>query len=185
LELDWSSAVHQLCGIKTFDYLKKRAMPEFVEPLVTELVKYFSSSSDLRRQELLSTAPREISPALGWYARKLAGRSVRDHSREDLWNGLVALAIYSAIADPRDAIPALTLYYNSALHLNEDPKSLIEQAAKTSSQLVVRYFTAFVNAPPEHRALSKWGASEGTGPFGFDYIPLLAEDGGPTPSDKQ
>ena len=183
VEFDWSNVVHQLASIRAYDYFKKRAMPNFAEPLVTELVKYLSSCTDVHRQQLLSTAPFELETVLGWYARKLAGRAVREHSREDLLNGLVALAI-AARADPRDAIGTLALFYNSALLLKEDPKSLIEQTANKSTQSVAEYFTAFANAPADQKALSKFGFSEGTGPSGFDYVPLSAEDGGPTPFDR-
>jgi hypothetical protein len=185
VQFDWSNAVHRLSSVQASDYFNKRAMPQFVEPLVTELVKYFSSCTDLHRQQLLSTTSRELSTVLGWYARKLAGRAVRDHSREDLRNGLVALAIDAGIADPRDATATLAILHNSALHLNEDPKSLIEQAARISTQLVVKYFTAFLNAPLDQKAISNFGFSEGMGPSGFDYLPLLAEYGGPTPFDRQ
>jgi hypothetical protein len=182
VEFDWTSVVQQLSTITTFDYLKKGAMPEFVEPLVEQLIEYLASCTDPVRQQLLSTAPHEMFPGVGWYAQKLVRRAVRNNSKENLWHGLLALA-FCAKVDPRDVMRTLALYNNGALRLGEDPKALIERAGNTSTPLVARYFTAFVNAPPEHRFLSKWQFSEGTGPHGFDYIPLMPEDGGPTVFD--
>jgi hypothetical protein len=179
---DWPGAVQRPSGITPFEYFKKRAMPEFVEPLVTELVKHFVSCNDLRRKVLLSGGPQELSTTLGWYARKLAGRAVRDNTFEDLWNGLVGLAL-AANVDPRNSIAVLALYYNSAIRLKQDPNLHIIRAAKISTPLVEEYFTAFTDAPPDQRTIGKWGFSEGAGPSGFDYLPLMPEYGGPTPLD--
>jgi hypothetical protein len=45
-------------------------------------------------------------------------------------------------------------------------------------------FGEFVARPAEERALRAWGFSEGEGPLGFDYLPLLVEFGGPSQIEK-
>jgi hypothetical protein len=74
-------------------------MPDFVEPLVTALVDYLSSSPQPEHRQLLSITPPSISPIFAWYARKLAGRAVRNRSQKDLLRGLVALAISTCSGD--------------------------------------------------------------------------------------
>ncbi len=178
---EWSNIVSQLNKVRTFDYFKKRSMPDFVEPLVTELVTSFVSSDESDRQKLLSIVSLELSDLLGWYARKLAGRAVREGSREDLWNGLIAMAISISKGDFRDAMAPLSLLYNSAVRLKEDPQTLFMAASKTSTHSVVEVFEGFLQRPLEQKSIGVFGFSEGTGPEGFDYLPLLPEFGGPTP----
>jgi hypothetical protein len=156
-------------------------MPDFVEPLVTELVITLVSAPESERPQLLSAITPELFGTLGWYARMLAGRSVRDRSREDLWNGLVAIAIGVVKGDFRDAMSTLSLLYNSALRLKEDPRVLFEAASKLTTPSVAKQLEDFLDRPPELKSPGVFGFSEGVGPHGFDYVPLLPEYGGPTP----
>lgn len=181
MTLDWSDTLDQLNKVRIFDYFKNRSMPEFVEPLVTELVSAFDSSPELRRRQLLSMVSLELSSVLGWYARKLAGRAVRENSRTDLRNGLIAMAISVSNGDFREAMAPLALLYHSALLLKEDPKVLFETVSKMSTQSAVEIFEGFLNRPLGQKSIDIFGFSEGVGPHGFDYAPLLPEYGGPTP----
>jgi hypothetical protein len=81
----FGEAINQLSQVKIFDYFKKRRMPDFVEPVVTQMIKAFLSSDQNKRRELTSIMiPPETCSTLGWYARKLAGRAVRDRPITDL-----------------------------------------------------------------------------------------------------
>ncbi len=119
MPVDLSEKVKQLNTVRIFDYFKKKSMPEFVEPYVTELVDRFTSCSEAERNQLLSLMSRE-SPVFGWYARKLAGRAIRDNSQKDLWNGLMALVIFANKTDFRDLMAPLALLHHSALRLQQD-----------------------------------------------------------------
>jgi hypothetical protein len=178
---DWPEAVLRLSKVTIFDYFKNRSMPAFVEPLVDELVSSFASSSPVERRKLLTSVSPELSSVLGWYARKLAGRAVRDRSTFDLKNAMAALALVASRADFRDAMAPLALLNNSALLLGEDPRSLFDAASKMSTQPAADLFRAFQSRPSDQKSIGAFGFSEGVGPHGFDYVPLLAEYGGPTP----
>lgn len=178
---EWSNTVSRLDAVSTFDYFKKKSMPGFVEPLVTELVTSFVSSDADDRNKLLSVVSPALSDLLGWYARKLAGRAVREGSQADLWNGLIAMAISTSRGDFRDAMAPLSLLYNSAIRLKEDPQALFMAASKTSTHSVVELFEGFLKRPTDQKSIGVCGFSEGVGPDGFDYLPLLPEFGGPTP----
>jgi hypothetical protein len=178
---DWTAAVRQLSEVRMFDDFKNRSMPEFVEPLVTGLVDSFTSSPERRRRQFLAIVPPELSAILGWYAQKLAGRAVRDRSREDLGRGLIALAISASKGDSRDAMAPLALLYNSALKLQEDPTLLLDEASQKLTEQVVQLFRSFADRPPRQRSIRMFGFSEGAGPSGFDYVPLLPKYGGPVP----
>jgi hypothetical protein len=178
---DWSRAVSRLSGVRIFDYFKKRCMPDFVEPLVTTLVDSLSSSPEREWRQFLSITRGELSPIFGWYARKLAGRAVRDRSRKDLLRGLVALAISASKGEFRDAMAPLSLLYNSAVKLQEDPKFIFDEASRKSTAQVAQLFRSFADRSAGQRSISMFGFSEGAGPAGFDYVPLLPEYGGPVP----
>jgi hypothetical protein len=178
---EWSSLVCQISGVKIYNYFKKRSMPEFVEPVVTQLVDLFEAAAESERRQWPSAIPREAIHVFGWYARKLAGRAVREQQVMDVRRGLLALAIYASASDWRDAMSPLALLYNSALRLNEDPRALFESACDKCSQSVRDLFQGFLNRPPELKSIKTFGFAEGTGPYGFDYLPLLPEFGGPNP----
>jgi hypothetical protein len=159
-------------------------MPDFVEPLVSDLVTSFSTYSESERSDLSSVISPETSFVLGWYARKLAGRSVRESSRADLWNALMALAISASNGDARDILAPLALVYSSALRLGENPEALLEAAAEVSPQHTKNLFHEFLIRPASEKSIYTFGFTEGKGPLGFDYLPLLPEYGGPTPLDS-
>jgi|SRR5215467_2452347 len=182
---DWSESVTQLSQVRVYDYFKRRSMPDFVEPLVSGLVSSFATYSDSEKSELVSAISVETSSVFGWYARKLAGRSVRESSREDLWKGLLALAISALGVDTRDSLAPLALLHNSALRLGEDPNSLFEAAARISTQPGRSLLEGFLRRPEGLKSIGTFGFTEGTGPLGFDYLPLLPEYGGPTPFESR
>jgi hypothetical protein len=130
---DWAGEFSRLKQLTIFDYYKK-GMPEFVEPLITELVSSFGTYSELEQRKIVTAAVRpEISGKFGWYARKMAGRAVRESSRTDLWNGLVAKLI-SAGFDFRDELPVMALLYNSAARLGGESKILARGSSENLSR---------------------------------------------------
>lgn len=177
----WPEIVRQLESVKVYDYFKKRDMPAFVEPLVAQLINQFVSSSEQDRAGLLSSVSAEVASILGWYARKLAGRSVREMSQTDLQQGIIAIAIAAGRTDSRDMMAPLSLLYNSAVRLRTAAKPLFKMAAAKSSQTARDVFQAFLERSAKQKAIEAFGFSEGFGPQGFDYLPLLPEFGGPTP----
>jgi hypothetical protein len=78
-------------------------------------------------------------------------------------------------------MPTLALLHNSALRLQEDPNALFGAISRISTQPVSNLLETFLSRPPELKTIHAFGFSEGTGPDGFDYVPLLPEYGGPTP----
>ena len=156
-------------------------MPPFVEPLITDLVEAFAKISDLERAEVLASWKREAEPCIGWYARKLAGRAVRDHSEKDLRNAMVAIAISSCFEDPRELAGCFWLSFRSARHLALDGHKVFRDAAALVPGAGSEALLGFLKREPSLQDIATFGYSEGTGPFGFDYLPLLAEFGGPTP----
>jgi len=181
---DLSKAIHDLSQIRIFDYFKNRSMPDFVEPLTIELINSFASLSQPERHEVLDAVSPELASVLGWYARKVAGRAVRERSGADLRNGLIAVALGVSKADFTDMLAPLALLYNSAVELKEDPKMLFEAGSRLSTKPVQELFEGFLNRPVNQKSIVAFGFSEGTGPHGFDYFPLLPEYGGPTPFDN-
>jgi hypothetical protein len=166
-----SEILERLNQVKIFNYFKNRAMPEFVEANVSELVEFFPSYTESQREQILSSASPELSSVLGWYARKLAGRAVRERSRKDVLNGLIALAIAAQNWDFRDLMSPLALLHNSALRLQEDPRILFEEVSEISAQSARNLLKQFLARSPGLKSIHTFGFEEGTGPLGFDYVP--------------
>jgi hypothetical protein len=184
MDFDWSLAISQLNNVTVFDYFKNRSMPEFVEPLVSEIVSSFGSSPEADRLQLLSLMSSRASSILGWYARKLSGRAVRNRSQKDLKDALIAVAIAASKMDFRDLLAPLALLYNSAMELGENPELIFASASELSTPPIKEFFRSFLNRPQNLKSISIFGFSKGMGPCGFDYIPLLPEYGGPVPFDS-
>jgi hypothetical protein len=105
---------------------------------------------------------------------------VREDSRSDLRNGILALVIGERRRDFRDSLSPLALLNHSALKLGEDPRALFEAASRTAHK-PRNLFDIFLRRSPDLNTIQTFGFGEGMGPHGFDYIPLLPEFGGPTP----
>jgi hypothetical protein len=178
---EWPTAIDRLSKTSAYDYLKNRSMPEFVEPLLLDIVKSFSSSSESQRRQMLTMMSLRASDVFGWYARKLAGQAVRNQSVNDLSNGLVALAIAAPNGDMRDLFSPLALLYRSAVELKQDPAILFDAVSRLTTEPGRKLFKSFLNRPENLKSIDVFGFSKGTGPLGFDYVPLLPEFGGPTP----
>jgi hypothetical protein len=96
-------------------------MPHFVEPS-------FATSSEAGRRQILDMWKGKDVSVLGWYGRKMAGQAVRNMSKDDVRNGLVATAIAS-FRDFRDELPTIALLYNSTVKIDEDPEELFNATA--------------------------------------------------------
>ena len=112
--MDISGVMNDLGQVRLFDYFKKRSMPEFVEPLIEELIASVSSMSALQRDQLRTVVNDRAAGILGWYARKVAGRAVRNSSPEDIWKAVLALAIAACKSDWRDTLAPVALVYDQS-----------------------------------------------------------------------
>lgn len=173
----WTLRLGTLAGISAFDHVRARAMPDFVEPLVVELIDDFEASASEERDEFLAAVSPGAARALAWYARRMAGRAVRESSPQLLWSGLVALAMAAPQFDFRDDLGLLALLYRSAEHLRVNPKELLARAATLTSTFGREtFFRHLIEGGPVGRRIERFGYSEGTGPQGFEYLPLPLED---------
>lgn len=181
---DVGSVSKRLCSLTTYNYFRSKGMPAFAEPLITEFVESFARWSDVDRQKAITVWRKEngdqASDTLGWYARKMAGRAVREGSQQMFKNGLVAIGIAASAGDLRDNFAVLSLLSRTAsklgLHCTDSPC-----AKALSGTPEIEAILTFMARAPADRAIERFGFSEGQGPFGFDYLPLLVEDGGPSP----
>jgi len=181
--IDWYVELKPLSEVSPYVYFKKRGMPTFVEPLVTKFVDAIAASgSEWDRQGLFAAFDAKTADTFGWYARKLAGRCVRDESHTDLLRGLIALLVAAEQrGDSRDLLAPLALLYNSAHLLHEDADALFQEVSSMSTGRGRDFLQNFLKRPPSQQSISIFKFSEGAGPHGFDYVPLLPEFGGPTP----
>ena len=179
----FDDTLNKIAGVHAFDYFKNRAMPAFLEPTLTTLITDVISMPDIERAALLARWHTDCSGPLGWYARKLAGRSVRNGSVQELERACVAIALASRTGDFRDELGVAALLYESAKRLAESPDALFERVSRLMDARGASLLRGFLRRAPHLRSIESFGFSAGRGPEGFDYLPLLAEYGGPTPLD--
>jgi hypothetical protein len=177
----WLADVAELNDVSAHDYFKGRGMPSFIEPLISRLVEALVASPSGLSQEQWAQVSRTAGDKFGWYARKLSGRAVRERSRIDLRNGLLAAGIAAHGGDVRDVVPLVALLFNSAERLGEDLNELVRGAAAKSPTEGAAMLREFLKRPRESRGVAVFGFREGVGPAGFEYLPLMIEDGGPSP----
>ena len=107
------SIVRRLAKIDIFTYFKTGAMPSFVEPAIITLIAQFQSAQEVERRNILTRWPPGASPPLGWFARKMAGQAVRMQSEEDVYRGMVALALSSQSSDWRNDLSPMSLLFDA------------------------------------------------------------------------
>jgi hypothetical protein len=178
---DLTQKIRTLDSVSAYQYFKARQMPDFIEPIVVEILQDYIANSDSWRSSLRSHLTQTAAQKFGWYARRTAGQAVRESSTHHLKEAALAIALDAEIEDYRDLVPTLALLCNSAVRLQHDPASLFASAFQLSSPRVARLLADFASLPSDRRDIRKFGFHEGVGPHGFDYIPLLAEFGGPSP----
>ena len=96
---------------------------------------------------------------------------------------MVAAALALQYGDARDCLPLLAMLVRSSEKLGLDPKKALLEVARCGDAKGRKEMEWFIERPLQLQELQAFGFSEGTGPMGFDYVPLLAEFGGPTPLD--
>jgi hypothetical protein len=175
----WAKPLAEFEKVDIFDYYKKREMPVFVEPLLERLVAGFPALPEPLREEITSSLGVTTFGLLGWYARRLAGRAVREASKSDLLKAIIAEVI-GRKWDPRDSMSGLALIVNSARKLGVSPGALADCLGSIAGA-AHSVLDPFLARPTELQSIRVFGFSEGVGPLGFDYVPLLPEYGGPSP----
>jgi hypothetical protein len=178
---DPHATLRQLEQVDIFRYFKNRGMPPGIETLISQLLAWLRIVSGTERISVLQAAtPKSVMP-LGWYARKAAGLSVRMNSVAILHDGVLALLLSTIGSSQCDSLPPLSLLYRSAVLLGVDARAVFAEQMQFCDNIGSDVVRTFLSRPDIATAFETFKFSEGEGPEGFDYLPLLPEFGGPTP----
>ena len=94
---------------------------------------------------------------------------------------MLAVGIASCFEDPRELASGIVLLFRSARHMSLDLNQLMRDTAALFPSPSADVLLGLLERSSTLQDIEAFGFVEGAGPYGFDYLPLLAEFGGPTP----
>lgn len=104
------------------------------------------------------------------YAERMASLAVREANGEILSKGMTALAIASRLVYIKEALPILSLMYNSAIKIGVDPTQLFSALALNESDELKPFVEYFPYRSVEDRSIQAMGYVEGEDEGGFLYV---------------
>jgi hypothetical protein len=141
---------------------------------IQTLVNLFAQSDLSTREQILSMVSEENCYALIVFSSRWAALGVREHSRQRLLEGLIALLIEGYNFDWRDSVKALGPLYHSAAKIRVDPVELFAEAASYARSEVAEVMSQFPYRKAEGRSLQAMGYKEIYTPDGFRYEQVIA-----------
>jgi len=112
---------------------------------VLKLIEFYKESSLEQRGFIRESIDNKIAGQLLSYSYTAAIESVKNNSKEELFNGFVAQSIEDSRRDYRDNIGMLFLLYNSTKRLGENFNTIIKRVAKLSSTDFASLLMEFAN----------------------------------------
>jgi hypothetical protein len=103
------------------------------------------------------------------FAHRMAVRSMRSTSADDLHKGLVAVAMEDARFDPRESIMSLAMLYHAAQKTSIDFRSLVNQLAPLCSSQMAKWLDDFLRRSPESLSLSEFALVEKSDENGITF----------------
>ena len=110
--------------------------------------------------------PRDILLA---YGERMASKAVRAHSREDFFNGLLAIGMDGWNNDWRENLMLMALYYDAAVRIKVSLDDLIDDASEFMSLKTSSAFRAFMKRSEEDKTLTAMGYEPSKDNEGFRY----------------
>lgn len=108
-----------------------------------KLIGLYKQSSLEQREFIRKSIDNKIAGQLLSYSYIAAIESVRENSKEKLYDGFIAQSIENSRWDYRDNVIILFLLYNSAKRLGENIDMVINKAAELSSSDFADFLTEF------------------------------------------
>ena len=146
-----------------------RPIPCELDQIVQGLVELFMNATPAERGEIIATIPSDDGGFLICFAGRMATMGVREHSRERLLEGLVALIVEDYKVDFRDTLIRVAPIYDATLKIGVEPEELFSEAAAFYSNETAIDIANFPARPQEKRTLAAMGYKESSDADGFKY----------------
>lgn len=147
----------------------RRHLPDDLDVMVGDFVKMFMQAAPAERARISAAVPPRAKGLFTCFATRMATLGVREHSRQRLLEGLVALVIEGYKDDFRDTIIRLAPLYDAAVKNGLDAQELFNEAADYLDNATATDTREFPQREPEKRTLKSMGFRESFDADGFKY----------------
>ena len=134
-----------------------------------QLIKEYLEATNDRREQIRNSFDNDTAWSFLKKCKDLSVEAVRQNNYDFIKQGLVLQSIENARTDKRDNIVRLSLLYNSARKLHQDPDILFEEIAHISAVEIKEILLNFIKRTEREKSISVMGYKEINDP-GFDYI---------------
>lgn len=135
---------------------------------INQLTKEYFDATDDKREQIRNSFDEKTSWELLLKSEELAVQAVRQNDYDLVKKGLILQSIENSRTDYRDNLVRVSLLYNSARKLNQDPDNLFREIASISDTEIKELLLDFVKRKEKDKSISVMGYKEISDPE-FDY----------------
>lgn len=146
-----------------------RPIPHPRDAEISALLRAWLSLAEPLRIAALTQISEDYRFTLLAYSERMASLAVRDHNREHLLLGLLALGLDGWRFDWRDNLLVVCLHYDAAQRLSLCPNALFENAAQMLSDQPANGLRSFLHRSQEDKCLDAMGYTVTADADGFRY----------------
>lgn len=136
---------------------------------ISKLIQRWLNLDELSRNAALSQISEDYQFVFLAYSERMASLAVRDHNREYIFLGLLALGLDGWRFDWRENLLVVCLHYDAAKRIGLNPDELFEEAAKLLPNEASKGLQAFLRRPEKDKSLEAMGYVTTTDADGFRY----------------
>lgn len=137
---------------------------------IQKLIRVWMEANAETRSELVSKITNQHCGTLLAFGERTASRAVRQHHKQDVIDGLIALNLAQREADEREILIALSLLFRSAVIVAGDPKSIFDEAKKYFDNNFLTIIDEFLKRSEEDKSIDVMGFIEGADEDGFRFM---------------
>lgn len=165
---DLFSSARWLLGKETDGY-GTWPIPHRVDAEITGLMQAWMEQDEPKRKAVAEQIKEEQRFLLLAYSERMASLAVRNHDRDLILLGLVALGVDGWQFDWRENMVLLCLHYDASRRIGAAPADLFEEAAQLLPKMPADALRSFLRRSEEGRSLAAMGYVAAADADGFRY----------------
>lgn len=158
----------KMIGSRAYGY-GPSPIPSPLDGEISALIENWKNLPSKKRIAEISGIKDEQKDILLAYSERMASKSVRTGSKEDLFRGLLALGLDGWNNDWRDNLVLLALYADASSRIHISLESLFSDASKFMPLNVINAFRAFIKRNEKDKSLDAMGYEVSQDSDGFRY----------------
>lgn len=166
-----------MCGFTIEDWLRVESaegygpspIPHDRDGWIDFMLRIWLALDDSSKKAAILPLTEQHSSVLQAYSERMASLAVRNHDREHLFFGLLALGLDDWRFDYRENLLALCLLYDAALRIGVCPDDVFEEAARLLPENAAKGLRAYLRRDERGKSLEVMGYVVGSDADGFRY----------------